>query len=340
MLVHVVGYYDMRNVGDEAFRPAIKSFFSQDTVEFYNIDIYKSPPPSTPDVLVLGGGDVVTPYYLPTVSASPCPIKIGLGVGLGYESESDLAAAAGLSAWFFRNQKDVDLVRAKTDCVVEHTPDLAFAISPSGEDVLSRYVPKDKPVVAVFLTDYMMPSAFRKEDLFWTRSRQFLENFGRFCLDLQRRGYRVLCVPCSGDAHADDRRTHLSLRAHVNNDLVCVNDLLTPQEVVDLLSGVKAAVCQRFHSHVFAMSANTPIMSIGFTRKVKKLVETAGHGILTKCFGDGGEYLDVDFNSTFDQTMKEADSQAVGFASFAAGNRTSLDAVRRRVNQLILELRS
>jgi len=337
MLVHVVGYYDMQNVGDEAFRPVIAEFLRRHQVSFFNIDQYRSLSPTTPDARVLGGGDVVTPYYLPTISASPAPIKIGLGVGLGYESESDLAAQAGFSAWFFRNHKDVELVRFKTNCVVEYTPDLAFAIKPSGEDVLSRYAPKDKPVVAVFLTDYMMPSRIRTGDIFWSRSQKLLESFGRFCVLLQKRGYRVVCVPCSGDSHADDRRVHLSLRAYVNNDLICVNELLTPQEIVDLLADVDVAVCQRFHSHVFAMSAQTPIMSVGFTRKVKKLVEAAGHGILTKCFSDNGEYIDVDFNLAFDQIESEGGDQSAAFASFVSANRELLEGVRQKVNQLILE---
>jgi polysaccharide pyruvyl transferase WcaK-like protein len=340
MQIHVVGYYDMKNVGDEAFRPAIANFFKAHEVRFFNIDLYRKSPPPTPDVIVLGGGDVVTPYYLPTITASASPVKIALGVGLGYESESDLAAQAGFSAWFLRNQRDVDLVRNKTNCVVEYTPDLAFAIKPSGEDVLSRYAPKDKPVVAVFLTDYMMPSRVRSDDTFWRRSQKFLESFGRFCTSLQKRGYQVVCVPCSGDAHADDRRVHLSLRSYVNNDLVCVNDLLSPQEVVDLLADSDAAVCQRFHSHVFAMSANTPIMSVGFTRKVRKLVEAAGHGVLTECFSDGGEYIDVDFDSAFDQIESEAGTQSAGFASFVSNNRELLEVVRRKVNQLIPESRS
>lgn len=337
MLVHVVGYYDMQNVGDEAFRPVIADLLRQHQVSFFNIDQYRSLSPTVPDVIILGGGDVVTPYYLPTISASAAPIKIGLGVGLGYESESDLAARAGFTAWFLRNHKDVELVSSKTNCVVEYTPDLAFAIKPSGNDVLSRYASADKPVVAVFLTDYMMPSKVRTGDIFWTRSQKFLESFGRFCASLQKRGYQVVCVPCSGDSHADDRRVHLSLRSYVNNDLVCVNELLNPQEIVDLLADADAAVCQRFHSHVFAMSAQTPIMSVGFTRKVKKLVESAGSGVLTKCFSDNGEYLDVDFNSAFDQIESEGGDQSAAFASFVSANRELLEGVRQKVNQLIPE---
>ena len=144
MQVHILGYYDMKNVGDEAFRPAMSYIFDGHDTKFYNIDVYRNTAIPTPDVLVLGGGDVVTPYYLPVVSASPCRIKIGLGVGLGYESESELASQAGFSAWFLRNRKDVELVKAKTTIPVEYTPDLAFHLKPSGRKQLHRFVSADK----------------------------------------------------------------------------------------------------------------------------------------------------------------------------------------------------
>lgn len=333
MKIHVLGYYDRLNVGDEAFRPTINHFFLGHDVEFYNIDNYRQQPPPTPDVLVLGGGDVVTPYYLPVASKINCK-KIALGVGLGYESESDLAAEAGFDAWFLRNQNDVKLLGSKTKASVEYTPDLAFHLQPSGRKVLHRYHTGDQPVVAVLLTDYLMPSSTRSGDLFWNRARAFLEDFGPFCKKLESEGFRVLAVPCSTDQHADDRRIHMSVRAFADPKMICVHDFLQPQEMVDLLSEVKFSICQRFHSHVFSMIAGKPILSIGFTRKVQKLIMASGAGVDANCFKKDG-YVKTDLWSAFCKMQQEASAMSTHFLQFAALNRNELSNVKQKVLQLI-----
>lgn len=334
MKIHVLGYYGMNNVGDEAFRPAMSYIFDGHNVEFFNIDVYRELPHPTPDVLVLGGGDVVTPYYLPVVSQNHAKIKIGLGVGLGYESESELAAKAGFTGWFLRNHSDVSLVKSHTSIPIEYTPDLAFGLKPSGNKVLHRYVPFGRPVVAVMLTDYLMPAHTRSEESFWDRTRAFLPHFGDFCTQLYRQGFDIVMVPCSGDGHADDRRVHMSVRAFTSKPVFCIPDLLSPQDMIDLLAEVDYTVCQRFHSHVFAMIAGKPILSISFTRKVNKLLEAAGGGFDAKCFS-GGNYVKVDLIGAFDEMKKEADAHCVRFLSFAESNRNDLSQVKQKVLRLI-----
>lgn len=336
MKIHVLGYYDMNNVGDEAFRPAMSYIFDSHDVEFFNIDVYREGHYPTPDVLVLGGGDVVTPYYLPVVSEHSAKIKIGLGVGLGYESECELAAKAGFNGWFLRNHSDVELVRSRTTVPVEYTPDLAFGLKPSGNKVLHRYVQQDGPVVAIMLTDYLMPAHTRTSDVFWRCAEMFLPHFGEFCTQLSQEGFTIVMVPCSGDGHADDRRIHMSVRSFTPKPVVCIPDLLRPQDMIDLLAEVDYTICQRFHSHVFSMIAGKPILSIGFTRKVSKLLEAAGGGVDAKCF-DGGNYVSGDLMAAFAEMKKEADTMGIRFLDFASANLEGLSQVKQRVLQLIGE---
>jgi len=334
MMIHVVGFYDKLNVGDEAFRPAFLDFFDGHQVKFFDIDLYRNSPPPEPDVLVLGGGDVVTPYYLPVIDKSSCKKKLAIGVGLGYESESDLGAASSINGWFLRNKKDVSLLSAKTKVLVEYTPDLAFRIQPSGASVLSRYCDPSKPTVAVLLTDYMMPSGKRQKDLFWNRSRGFLPHFGEACESLLASGYQLIGVPCSTDRHADDRRVHYSVRAFVDGGFAVVNEQLSPQDMVDLLADTQYAICQRFHAHVFCMIAGVPILSVGFTRKVSLLLQAAGAGVDTGCF-KGGEYVEKDFVGLFNTVVSEADTVRTRFKTFALENHAALSRVKSRVRQLI-----
>ena len=336
MNVHVLGFFHRYNCGDDAFIPTITDIFSDHHVEFFNIDDYKGMPVQSPDILVLGGGDVVTPYYLPIASQTLAKKKIALGVGLGYESECKLTTNTGFDAWFLRNKSDVALVKAETNAVVEYTPDLAFALKPSGNKILHRYHNTNQPVVAVLLTDYLMPSETRPDDIFWNRTKAFLEDFGPFCKRLESEGFRVLAIPCSIDQHADDRRIHMEVRAFADSKMICINDFLSPQDMVDLLAEVDYVICQRFHSHVFAMIAGKPIMSISFTRKVKKLLIASGASVDVDCFKND-MYIKNDLWKCFCKMMQEADAMSKGFLKFTASNRLELAKVKRKVRQLIVE---
>lgn len=331
MKVHVIGFYDRANVGDEAFRPVLEDFFVGHDIEVFNIDDYRVQTPAQPDLLVLGGGDVVNPYYLELLSSLSCR-KVAVGVGLGYESECELAGEAGFQAWFLRNKSDVKLVRGKTKAVVEYMPDLAYWYAPGGRSVLSRYYTGKKPVVGLFLTDYLMPAINRDEDLFWNRSRRFLQHFAKFCKWLKESGFHILAVPCSTDRHADDRRVHMSLRSLAQDEFTLVTDQLTPQETIDLIQEMKYTVCQRFHAHVFSMIAGTPFLSVGFTRKVNKLIDAAGAGVNAESFVDN-DYVERDLDSLFVKMQKEADTACARFLKFSSDNRIALGGIKQKVLQ-------
>jgi len=63
MKISIVGWYGKNNVGDEAFRFVLSDFFQDHQVEFV------TPPQlcSNPDIVVLGGGAVASPFYLNTL---------------------------------------------------------------------------------------------------------------------------------------------------------------------------------------------------------------------------------------------------------------------------------
>ena len=92
--IPILGWYHQKNVGDEAFkdvfRTAIRQADPSVTVSFHTpFNSLKSPPPGK---VILGGGDVVRPFYLQKI---PPGVKIfPLGVGLGYESEVDARTGA------------------------------------------------------------------------------------------------------------------------------------------------------------------------------------------------------------------------------------------------------
>jgi hypothetical protein len=126
--IPVLGWYHQKNVGDEAFKDVLRAVLRDAdpsaTVSFHTpFNTLQSPPP---DKVILGGGDVIRPFYLEKI---PREVKIfPIGVGLGYESEIELLGRANVPFALFRNIKDVELARSRR-IDAKYCPDLTFFIT-------------------------------------------------------------------------------------------------------------------------------------------------------------------------------------------------------------------
>src|SRR5436190_18938223 len=108
MKIDIVGWYGKNNIGDEAFRYAHPQFFEGHDIR------YVTPPETcreSADLVVLGGGAVVAPFYLDTLPKDKP--KYALGVDIAYESEIDLLAAADFKGVMVRNSTDLPAMRQK-----------------------------------------------------------------------------------------------------------------------------------------------------------------------------------------------------------------------------------
>ena len=83
------------------------------------------------------------------------------------------------------------------------------------------------------------------------------------------------------------------------------------------------------------MIANRPILSVGFTRKVQKLLEAAGGGVSANCFDAQGKYVDVDLMAAFQKTQGEAEKMMTSFPLYVGQNRWALTEIKQKVRRLI-----
>lgn len=263
MRVSIVGWYGKKNVGDEAFHYVLGEFFKGHDVEFVT-------PPNRcdrPDIVVLGGGAVASPFYLDTLP--DCP-RYALGIDLAYESEADLLAKADFREICVRTKTDAEALLKKVSCPVHAIPDLAYYIESLGVDVLGALrPPTGKPAIGVFVTDYVLPAIDRPISKFANRGMNFVVGLAHELDVLAREGYEVVLVPCSTGGYGNDIRVNLDIAAHMKEQPTVIMDTLTPHETVELMADLDVAICMRFHAHIFSMIANTPFVSIEFTRKVK-----------------------------------------------------------------------
>src|ERR1700750_486926 len=62
--IQILGWYNQRNVGDEAFKDVFRAAAHEvDPAVTVSFHTQRLPSP-TPEKIILGGGDVIRPYYL------------------------------------------------------------------------------------------------------------------------------------------------------------------------------------------------------------------------------------------------------------------------------------
>lgn len=267
MKISIVGWFGMNNVGDDAFQVVFSELLSEHEIEFIR-------PPQTcnsPDIVILGGGAVASPFYLKILP--DCP-RYALGIDIAYKSEIDLLATANFKDVYVRNNTDVAEMIEKMGCPVLGIPDLAFLMKPSGQDILSKYKKfPAKKTLGVLVTDYVNPAIDRSIGEFSERAYSFILAMADELDGLANAGYEIILIPCSTGGYGDDRRINLDLAAFMKSRPISIFDTLGPQDMIDLIADLDVTICQRFHAHIFSIIAGTPFVSIDFTRKVKLLLE-------------------------------------------------------------------
>jgi polysaccharide pyruvyl transferase WcaK-like protein len=322
MKIDVVGWYGRRNAGDEAFQYAMRDFFQGHEVNFV------SPPqrPQDGDIIVLGGGAVVSPYYLETLPADK-PLY-ALGVGLEYESEVDLLAQHDFRHVMLRNPTDAAAAKAKLKCPVDAIPDLAFSLC-------QRYgSTPQKGTIGIFLTDYINPAIDRPPEQFAAKAHNFHRGFAKVCDALVEKGYSLIFVPSCTWGYADDRRVAMDVLSHmkyVNRPMVGLS-YLTPKSIIGTIDDFELTICMRFHAHIFSMIAGVPFVSIGRTRKVKLLLDEYDLQETVGAWFEGDEFVS-DLEGTIERTLRGAEAYRNRFATISQANHFALHGVKQAVRQ-------
>jgi polysaccharide pyruvyl transferase WcaK-like protein len=320
MDIGVLGWYGKKNIGDDAFCKVMRDFF-ENPAPMVGDDVYFYTPPKKPegDVIILGGGAVVAPYYLDLLPKDK-PLY-ALGVSLEYESEADLIRNMPFREVVVRQEADMPLLN-DMPFKVTLAPDLAFwyktPYKPAPEN-RSRHV-------GVLLTDYIKPAIDRPFDKFGERYQKFILEMAARLDSLIEEGYVIHLYPCSTGGYGDDRRINLDVKAFMKNEPVLHLETFTPEKLIGHLAWCDFTICMRFHAHIFSAIAKTPFISIPFTRKVRGFINENGLGFAAGCTKDG------DF-SGWDEAKKRLSEQEPLLETLAPGKREKLVELSQRVSR-------
>jgi polysaccharide pyruvyl transferase WcaK-like protein len=304
-MIYIHGYYGYSNCGDEAF----KCVFSKYLKDFeYKFTSPNNPPPENPgknDLLILGGGNVIDPYFLNPIKNWSDRIIV-VGVGLSSKDGLELLLSLKPKTCFIRNKSELDIIKAFLPNA-QYTPDIVFSLTSS--DLLNSKIGIEKPGTssrlakrpgfekdaAIILSDRL--TSFLNVDKY-SEGIEYLNAINNLIIFLKflAKFYNLHFLAFSNDFYHPDS----ALNELIASNLLGFNDRVSftvsgnhPAKAFEVISSVDVVFSMKFHSLVFALIANKPVINLSDAPKCLSLMnelklDNLSHSM---CFGAGGNNL-------------------------------------------------
>jgi len=272
------GYFHDWNTGDDMFVIAFRYLYSLFHCQAHLTFSQQLPPdPERYTLLVVGGGDVIAPYFIHQLQEMRHrPPTLAISVGIPYTRENALVSL--FDHLILRNPRDVEQIRQFAPAV-RYGPDLGF--------LLPRIYPNIAPVhrASKLRVGITVPRTFYQNDSL--DYVPFLESFASWIRELftdHSQVAEVVYIPfCVQPVkHSEnDAVIHEQLRTLSGVGRLCDVPLETLSYVETVYREVAACdlmVCGRFHANVFCLALGVPFLSFSCSRKCQQLMEGYGLG--------------------------------------------------------------
>ncbi len=266
----VLGWYGHHNVGDEAYKIAFNKVFPEHFFHFAN----KLAGSSLANI-VLGGGNVVSDYFIQQVPAKSSKHAISVGI----TSDSPVASLSQFNTVIVRDVRSLALL-ASHGIKAQLMPDLTFSLEPSkkkGREYLERSFKLAgadlySKVVAVVFNSYLLKF----------NSVRGHTSFLKFASDmvalLDGTMASFVFVPFGREMPFDDRVANAWIASqckwHKKNYVVY--DYLSVHETLDLIAACDATISTRLHGNIFSCIGGAPFIDVYHHDKSLGFTETIG----------------------------------------------------------------
>lgn len=275
MQITSLGWFGHHNVGDEAFRYALRHLFPLG-VEIKHIEtlLPHLDTINRSDHLLIGGGNIVDRGFLKGLEKVQIPYSF---VGVGLISGNDLSLLSGASNVIVRDRRSLSLATSVYPEAVL-APDLAFSLSPLrdvGKEFLEEESRKKfkRPIVGVFLND-CVSARFDSTLLKFVECEKVKLELARF---LESLPYDVVFIPMS-TTPPDDRRISLDVIGKMQRgyNYSCLTQEINPVKVLSMVSALDFAITMRLHASIFCTIAGVPFIDILHHDKSKGYLDEIG----------------------------------------------------------------
>jgi polysaccharide pyruvyl transferase WcaK-like protein len=276
MRIAVLGWYGHGNAGDEAYKLAFPAVLPGHDLHF------SEKLTGRPDMVVLGGGDIVHPAFIRRLQAAPDIPKVAASVSL--TTNSDFNALAGFARVHVRDHLSLSLAQSYLDAdKLTYTPDFTFVLDPNPDEgrawLEQRFEDEGhslrKQIVVVVLSNYI---AFGNLDALARDLTTFLKVSQDVAVVADNTDASFVFLPFSTKSPNDDRvpcAWAADRCKHYKKNIV-VYDTLSVQQTLNIIGAADAVVSSRLHSTIFATLCGTPFIDLTHHDKNRGFVQTVG----------------------------------------------------------------
>lgn len=261
----IVGYYNHNNFGDDMYMLSFPSVLNKANLEFVRVDDIEQKDWRDYDLVILGGGDIMCPYFLDKFKKwyhkvqpqIPCH---AYSFGLPFPSILREGHLDIFDYLICRNKDDTELLKERFGKdYVEYLPDFVF------NEIISntRLTPSQrgtKPIVSIFPANQCIHGNTMN------KLASFIEQYKDF--------YTFISYPMDTNPNnqSNDYKISLQLQQYAPS-LQIHQGPYNFNALTQLMHQSYFAICNRLHSHIFAIMTGTPFISLYSTRKVRNLLD-------------------------------------------------------------------
>ena len=274
----VLGYYDRWNIGDEQYKTSIPLYFGAAfSFDFVSIDDLEASGRnlSDYDMVVCGGGDIINPYFMDTaerILSKYTGPTYAFSVGIPFDE--DAAYIDLFDHVVVRSEYDYNMIAKRLGSAnVTLLPDVAFLIR--NHSPITNTLPDTTKVT--FGVCIAAPILINAPEC----TKQLASAISMFLHSLPNSECHMFFFN-TDPLNYNESDIQGSILLFENMDKpsrdACVvrNDLIGVEDVLHGMSKMQFNVCMRYHSAVFSMIANVPLIAIVATKKMYHLVVDRG----------------------------------------------------------------
>jgi polysaccharide pyruvyl transferase WcaK-like protein len=284
--VNIIGYYDHDNLGDEQYKYTITYLLRQinsslnvDNINFLDCDKIKEEKIDPKDLYIIGGGDVLTDYFLDKLKffnkeKYKNTSIICLSTGLPYHNYKIVTKLSFIDYFFMRNTDDVNYLKQFFKNRVFYLPDACFLskkISFSSKKIIQFYKNNLKNIL-------ICPTYFSKDK---KTNENFKNSICNLINELNKK-YNIyiypfgekdesLCVDIISTISRFREVTTENTYGYVSYLSINTNKV---DSFINLMksSNIHYCIPMRFHSVLYSTIYNVPFFPIFSTTKIQKFL--------------------------------------------------------------------
>ena len=274
----VLGFYDRRNIGDEAYKIAFSLLFNDSDIVCYKCidDVYNTEIPSSVHTVILGGGDIINEYFMSKVCNYLKHFTgrvYGVSIGIPYKSCSHYLHI--FDHVFVRSMNDYDICCKEIgeDNVSFH-PDLAVFLQTS-----SSIIKKSKTTIDIgiclaqplFVNNVMASELLSSICETLTNIKDRYDNVIFHLIPFNQNTSNE----CECDEVVNKEVYDRLVNEHMigSNNVIMYDNLVTPLSILNFFNNqIDIVICMRYHSVIFSLLTNTPFIPLYCSQKISNVL--------------------------------------------------------------------